>query len=195
MVDPIQRQITRALGSIRSAFRAVITLIEPGAGVQFAQGEGLAGEQVQSAELFQHYGLTSNPPAGSMAVVLPLGGKTSHGIVIATEHGGYRLQGLASGEVALYSDEGDSVVLRRGRVVEVTTQTLRITAPAGVEIDTPTLTVTGQIAGQGGMSITGGSGGATAQIHGSLQVVGGDVQADGYGLKTHKNPGGGVAVP
>ena len=195
MVDPIQRQITRALGSIRSAFRAVITLIEPGAGVQFAQGEGLAGEQVQSAEVFQHYGLTSSPPAGSMAVVLPLGGKTSHGIVIATEHGSFRLQGLQSGEVALYSDEGDSVVLKRGRVVEITTQTLRITAPAGVEIDTPTLTVTGQIAGQGGLSITGGSGGATAQISGSLQVVGGDVRADGYGLKTHHNPGGGVAVP
>ena len=80
MTDPIQRQISRALGSIRSAFRAVLTLVESGAGVQLAQADGLAGEPVQAAEVFQHYGLTSNPPAGSMAVVLPLGGKTSHGI-------------------------------------------------------------------------------------------------------------------
>lgn len=194
MTDPIQRQITRALGSIRSAFRAVLTLVESGAGVQLAQGDGLAGEQVQAAEVFQHYGLTSNPPAGSMAVVLPLGGKTSHGIVIATEHGSYRLQGLESGEVALYSDEGDSVVLRRGRVIELTTETLRITAPTGVEIDTAALTVTGQIVGQGGLMVSGGAG-AAAQIEGSLAVTGGDVSADGYGLKTHHHPGTGPAMP
>ncbi len=194
MIDPIRRQIDRALGGIRTAFRAVITLVESGAGVQLAQGEGLAGEPVQAAEVFQHYGLTSNPPAGSMAVVLPLGGKTSHGIVIATEHGSYRLQGLQSGEVALYSDEGDSVVLRRGRVMELTTETLRITAPTGVEITTPVLTVTGRIVGQGGLAISGGSG-AVAQIAGSLAVTGGDVSADGYGLKSHHHPGTGPAQP
>lgn len=194
MIDPIRRQIDRALGSIRTAFRAVLTLVESGAGVQLAQGDGLAGEQVQSAEVFQHYGLTSNPPAGSMAVVLPLGGKTSHGIVIATEHGSYRLQGLASGEVALYSDEGDSVVLRRGRVMELTTETLRITAPAGVEIATPTLTVTGRIVGQGGLAISGGSG-AAAQIEGSLAVTGGDITADDYGVKSHHHAGTGPAIP
>lgn len=194
MIDPIRRQIDRALGGIRTAFRAVITLIESGAGVQLAQGEGLAGEPVQAAEVFQHYGLTSHPPAGSMAVVLPLGGKTSHGIVIATEHGSYRLQGLQSGEVALYSDEGDSVVLRRGRVIELTTETLRITAPTGVEITTETLTVTGRIVGQSGLAISGGSG-AAAQIAGSLEVTGGDVSADGYGLKTHHHPNTGQALP
>ncbi len=194
MIDPIRRQIERALGSVRHAFRAVISLVGSGAGVQLAQAEGLAGESLQGVEVFQHYGLTSNPPAGSMAIVLPLGGKTAHGVVIATEHGSYRLAGLASGEVALYTDEGDSVVLRRGNVIEVSTQTLRITAPAGVEIDTPTLTVTGQIVGQGGLAISGGEG-ATAQISGSLAVSGGDVSADGYGLKTHHHPGTGAAQP
>lgn len=29
---------------------------------------------MQDVELFQHYGYTSNPPQGSMAVVLPIGG-------------------------------------------------------------------------------------------------------------------------
>lgn len=194
MIDQVDRRIARALGGLRHAFRAVITLVRTGAGVQLAQADGVAGEQLQDAEVFQHYGITSNPPAGSMAVVLPLGGKTSHGIVIATEHAQYRLVGLESGEVALYSDEGDSVWLKRGRVIEVTTQTLRINAETAVEITTPTLTVTGLIIGQGGLAISGGEG-ATAQIEGSLAVTGGDIVADGYGLKTHKNPGGGPAVP
>lgn len=194
MIEQIDRRIGRALSGLRHAFRAVLTLIGPGAGVQLAQGEGVAGEPLQGLELFQHYGLTSSPPAGSMAVVLPLGGKTSHGIVIATEHAQYRLAGLESGEVALYSDEGDSVVLRRGRVVELTTQTLRINAETAVEITTPTLTVTGRIVGQGGLAVSGGSG-AAAQIEGSLAVSSGDIVADGYGLKTHHHAGTGPAVP
>ncbi|MGL9774685.1 MAG: phage baseplate assembly protein domain-containing protein [Sodalis sp. (in: enterobacteria)] len=37
-------------------------------------------------ELFQHYGLTSVPPASTMAVVLPVGGRTRHSIVIASKH-------------------------------------------------------------------------------------------------------------
>jgi phage baseplate assembly protein V len=206
VIKTIDERIRKALGSLRFAFRGVLTNVGAGAGVQLAQIDGVAGEQLQDAELMQHYGITSNPPAGSMVVVLPLGGKTAHGIVIATEHASYRLAGLASGEVAIYSDEGDSVVLKRGRVIEVTTHTLRINAAEAVEINTKTLTVTatadvtlttptqtvsGQIVGQGGLAISGGSG-STARIDGSIEVVGGDVavsggdvSADGIGLKPH----------
>jgi len=52
--------------------------------------------------------------------VLPLGGRTSDGIMIATEHSSYRLQGLESGEVAIYTDEGASIVLKRNRIISVT---------------------------------------------------------------------------
>jgi phage gp45-like len=72
-----------------------------------------------------------------MAVVLPVGGKTAHGIVIATEHATYRLKGLESGEVALYTDEGDSIILKRGRLIEVTTETLKINATNHVEMNSP----------------------------------------------------------
>ena len=86
------------------------------------------------------------------------------------------------------------MVLKRGRVIELTTETLRITAPTAVEITTETLTVTGRIVGQSGLAISGGSG-AMAQIAGSLAVTGGDVSADGYGLKSHHHPGTGPAQP
>ncbi|MEW9901068.1 hypothetical protein ABWL39_20850, partial [Chitinivorax sp. PXF-14] len=41
----------------------------------------------------------------------------------------------------VYSDEGDSVVLKRGRLVEVTTQTLRVNASQLIELNAPTVTV------------------------------------------------------
>lgn len=145
MIEAVNRQIRRALGSIRQAFRGVGTQVLADGPVQLFQGEALAGEQLQDNELFQHYGLTSRPPPGFMFVCLPVGGKTAHAIAIATEHAASRLKGLASGEVAIYTDEGDKIVLKRGHVIEITTQTLKINASTKVEITSPLITTTGQI--------------------------------------------------
>lgn len=140
MVKTIDARIQRALGGIRQAFRGVVTLVKSAGAVQLVQLDGMAGERLQDTELFQQYGYTSNPPAGTMAILLPIGGKTAHGIIIATEHGNFRLKSLKSGEVALYSDEGDSIVLKRGRIMEVTTHTFRVNASTAIELNAPTIT-------------------------------------------------------
>lgn len=140
MINEIDKRIGRAMARIRQAFRGVGTRVNSTAPVQLVQGEALAGEQLQDNELMQHYGYTSNPPAGFMYVAVPVGGKTAHGIMIATEHGSYRLKGLQSGEVALYTDEGDKIVMKRGRLIEVTTQTLRVNAGVAIELNAPLIT-------------------------------------------------------
>lgn len=126
-------RITRALARLRRAFRAVLTALDTDAPVVLIQADGVAGEQLQAIELFQHYGLTSAPPPGTMCVVLPVGGQTAHGITVATEHGSFRLKGLKAGEVALYTDEDQSadgcrIVLRRGNVVEIQAKTINLRA-------------------------------------------------------------------
>ncbi len=189
-IRDIDNRISRMLAGVRQVFRGVIGGVDSSGPVQLVQGVGLAGETLSDLEYFQHYGYTSNPPGGAMKVIAPIGGKTSHGIVIATEHGTYRLQGLESGEVALYTDEGDSVVMRRGRVIDVTTQTLNIKASTAVNIDTPIvnvkhqLTVQEQITGQGGLSMTGGSG-----AHIDKLTVDGDAQIGGKSFLEHEHPG------
>lgn len=137
MTDPIQRAIDRTLGAIRRPFRAVLTAINVLSAIQLVQADAMAGEQLQDNELMQHYGFTSAPPAGTQMVVLPVGGKTAHGIIIATEHGTYRFKLLAQGEVALYSDEGDRVHMKRGRVMEIVTNTLVIKASVKVRMESP----------------------------------------------------------
>ncbi|KWF84976.1 phage baseplate protein [Burkholderia cepacia] len=179
MINEIEKRVRRMLASVRQPFRGVLAGVATDGPVAIVQGEGLAGEAASDMEMFQHYGITSAPPAGAMWIVVPIGGKTSHSIVIATEHGTYRLKNLKPGEVALYTDEGDSVVLGRGRVMTMTTKTLKIDAEDSVEINTKTmkvnasesitndtpqvdmthqLNVTEQISGQGGLSVEGGDG-------------------------------------
>ncbi|MBU9231448.1 phage baseplate assembly protein V [Burkholderia multivorans] len=191
MINEVKKQIDRALSGVRQAYRAVISLCASDTPVQLAQVDGLAGETTPDIELFQHYGITSNPPAGTMAVVLPLGGKTSHGVIVATENETYRIQGLQSGEVAIYTDEGDSIVFRRGRIIDITTETLNITASKKITMDTPVvemterLNVQEQITGQGGMAVSGGNG---VEVDGSMAVTQ-DVTAGGKSLIHHKHPG------
>lgn len=189
MWNNVDGRINAALNRIRKAFRAVLTRVNSGGQVQTVQARALAGEQLQDNELFQHYGFTSNPLPGTMAVILPLGGATSHGIVIATEHGAYRLKGLKSGEVALYTDEGAKIVLKRGRIIDIECDTYRVKCK-NYEVDaeeeayfnTPMVTASQQvtaqakITGNGGMAIKGGTG---AAFEGNIGQTGGNYTTDG----------------
>lgn len=196
MVKTIDARIQRALGGIRLAFRGVVTLVKSAGAVQLVQLDGMSGERLQDTELFQQYGYTSNPPAGTMAILLPIGGKTAHGIIIATEHGNFRLKGLKSGEVALYSDEGDSIILKRGRIMEVTTQTFRINAATAIELNAPI--ITGNASGSVSFN--------TPTVNASAAIVAqGDISDHGnksmsnmrtvYNGHSHLDPQGGSVQP
>ena len=154
MMSPIKvidERIRRKLASIRQAFRGVVTLVNTAAAIQLVQGEGLSGEKLRGAECFQHFGFTSNPPEGSMYVVVPIGGKTAHSIIIATEHATYRLKNLASGEMAIYNQWGDHVTLGADRRMKVVSSiAVDITSP---EVNmSSNLNVAGNIIAQGDVS-------------------------------------------
>ena len=122
----VDSRIRRALDSVRRAFRGAVAQVDSGAAVQRIQIEGLAGETVQALEHGEPWGLTANPPAGCDCFVLPLGGATSHGVVIAVAGGGARVTALAPGEIALYSAHGSTIVLREGNIVEINAQTVKV---------------------------------------------------------------------
>lgn len=105
----------------------------------------MAGETKSQMEYLEPYGFTSTAHAGAEGVALFLGGDRSHGIVINIADRRYRLKDLQTGEVALYTDEGDSVVLKRGKVIEVTTDTFIVNAKNKVVLDTPRVETKGKI--------------------------------------------------
>lgn len=120
------------------AARAILTLISDATRMQGVQVKLLDGEVCDNVDRMQQYGFTSVPLPGAEGVYLALGGSRDHGIVIVADDRRYRLKGLQGGEVAIYTDEGDKIVLKRGNVIE-------FTAAAKVRMVTPLLEVTGEI--------------------------------------------------
>ena len=129
--------------------RGTVVLAHSATKLQSLQMRLTAGEVNDDMEHFEPYGFTSNPLAGAEGIATFLGGDRSHAIVLVVADRRYRLQSLAPGEVAIYTDEGDKVHFKRGRVIDIETGTLNIRASQAVNIDTPTLTQSGKIISQG----------------------------------------------
>lgn len=162
--------------SVRAAFRGVLNLVKSGSDIQQVQVSGLADETIQDLELMQHFGFTSVPPAGTQAVVIPLGGKTTHGIIVATENGSFRVKNLKSGETAIYDSSGSTIILKNNRVIDVECEAYNVKCK------------TYQVTASEGTTINGN----LTQAEGSFSTSGdvtasGDVSANGTSLSTHKH--------
>lgn len=166
MIDQIRREVSRGLASMRGAVRAVLQGIAIAQRVQRVNAEALAGEQLQDVELMQQFGFTSAPPDGTQLIVLPLGGRTSAAVIIATEHGSYRLQLGNQGEAAIYNQWGDMVHLKKDR-------SIRVVAALKVRFESPLVEFTGD-------------GHLAGTLTADVDVIGG-----GKSLKNHTH--GGVA--
>ncbi|WEP47837.1 phage baseplate assembly protein V [Cronobacter dublinensis subsp. beijingensis] len=123
------------------AARAVLAALDSSRKCQVAGLKLIAGDTKENVEYIEPYGFTSTAHAGAEAVVLFPSGDRSHGVVISVSDRRYRLKGLKSGEVAVYTDEGDSIVLKRGRVTEITTSELVVNAESKISLNAPQLVV------------------------------------------------------
>lgn len=111
LFDAMQQQI---LGMIE---RAVVSNITPSTKCQSVDVTLIAGEQKGGIEHIEPYGLTARAHAGAEAIVLFPDGDRSHAVTMMVADRRYRLQGLQGGEVALYDDQGQSVMLTREGIV------------------------------------------------------------------------------
>lgn len=152
MARLVRDQVVRVMSGFRLPFRAVAARNTHGKliGVQM---QGLAGEAV-AGELFQNYGFSSAPLPGAEYLVVPVGGNSKHAVVVASEDGRYRLT-LQDGEVSLYTDEGDYVHMKRGRVIEVVTDDLVFKVKNKVRFETPLVEMTGDQHVDGGIKAEG----------------------------------------
>lgn len=112
LLAPLQRRIMLMVS------RGVINMVNDTLGIQGVQVKLLDGE-ISEMERFQDYGLTSVPPDKSEHVAVFIGGNRDHGVVIKCDNRKVRLKGLKKGEVAIYTDEGDNITLKRGHTIEV----------------------------------------------------------------------------
>jgi phage baseplate assembly protein V len=120
LIQPIRKRLLLILG------RAVVTAIDDDQGIQRLQLSILKGEIKDKISRFQNYGFTSNPHPGAQAVAVFNGGNRNNGVVICVDDQRFRLKSLKPGEVAIYSDEGDSIVFHRGNKVKIQTKSFEL---------------------------------------------------------------------
>lgn len=147
--------------------RGVVALAKSTGKLQTLQMRLTHGEVKDAMEHLEPYGYTSCPHEGAEGFAAFLGADRSHGVVLVVADRRYRLQGLQAGEVAIYTDEGDKIHFKRGRIIDIETDTLNIRAGTAVNFDTPTITQTGQIVSQGDQ-IAGGIS-QVNHVHGQVQ--------------------------
>lgn len=186
--------------------RATVKLVDAKTKLQTLQLGLFFGELKGNIEHFEPYGFTAHPHPEAEALAAFFGGDRSHGVVVTVADRRFRLKELKQGEVALYDDLGQKIVLTRDGIALTTplnlTATVKGTMTATVSGETtlkcPTLTVdcpqstfTGSvtvnqlITGKGGLSISGGSG---ASVDGSVTTTG-DVVAGSISLQKHTHTG------
>jgi phage baseplate assembly protein V len=171
IIAPLQRKIMLMIG------RAVLTTIKDTGDYQKLQIELLNGDVLDNVTRLQNYGFTSVPKKGAEAILACVGGNHDNGFIIACGDKRYRLKGLKSGEVAIYTDEGDKIHLKRGNNIEITTNKL---------------TVIGDLEISGKVDCTG-------NIESAGEIKGLEIKVGEIGLSNHKHissqPGNPTSTP
>lgn len=175
--------------------RAVLKLVDDAKKFQLMQIGALPGETRDDLEHIGTYGFTSNPKPGAEAVILSVGGRREHAVVIACDDRRYRLRNLASGEVALYTDEGDKMVFKRGGTIEVTAKTVfKIIGKLEVTDDvtfSKKLAVTQDVTMAAKLDVTGKGTFSGAVDVGTTLTASTDVVGGGKHLATHTHSASG----
>jgi phage gp45-like len=129
--------------------RGVIQRVDDGKQTQELQVDLLEGETRDELERLQQYGLSSHPPKGSDCLVVFVGGRRDQGYCLAAEKQGTRIINLSEGEVALYSQHGQTIVLKANGDIELNPKAgQKVKISTDVEV-TGTLTATTDVVGGG----------------------------------------------
>ena len=181
--------------------RGVVESVDDSPMMRTIQAEFLPGDVREGLEHFEPYGFTSRVKEGAEAIGAFFNGDRSHGVVLVTADRRFRLH-VEEGEVAVFDDQGQKVVLKRDGILVETPKNLTATVggnavatvsgtttlkSGAVTIDAPsvhitgTLAVDGHISGTGGLAVSGGSG---AAVTGSITATG-DIQAGSISLQGH----------
>ena len=145
----LRRQLRLLIG------RGVVRLVNDAGGLQQLQVELYEGE-LRVLDRIQNYGYTSVPHEGAEVITGSVGGARNHSVVVCVDDRRFRLKGLKKGEVALYTDEGDTLHFKRGRLVE-------INAGSAVVVNAPVSTFNGNLQVNGAIT-------ATQAIHSGVSV-------------------------
>lgn len=154
VIDHFNRLVQPLANRIRNLLvYTVVGAVDDTGDWQRMDMEALASELRGGVAVFDQYGFACNMPvpdaANPEALVLRVGGRVDAAFIIASRDRRYRLKNLASSEVALYSAQGQTILLKaNGEIVLTAAMGAKIRLESDTTIDAD-LVVTGDIHGQG----------------------------------------------
>lgn len=209
-ISNLWRRVLLAIGRGR-----VRTVTDTG-NVQVLQIKAGADETLDGVPRLAEYGFQSSPPAGSDAVLVFVAGERSNGVVIACGNQTYRMKSLATGEVAISDDKGQSVYLSAAGIrvnggglpltinntphVTVTADALTLNGPTTINGDA---VINGRTTHNGDTALVGGLAQTGAGVVAFLsQVSAPDFVSPALSLSKHRHGGvrggsdsSGTAIP
>lgn len=153
--DQLENILARAMQPMKNRLllligRAIIKAVNDGKPIQEVQISALAGESLDRIQRMQEFGFTSNPPAGTDAIMVSLGGNRENSVIIATDNRQLRIKNLASGETAVYTDDGTFIHLKKAG-------NIRVKAATKVLVETALAEFTGNVKILGNLEVVGTS--------------------------------------
>lgn len=100
--------------------KALIKAVDDTKDLQLVKIATLSGITQDGIERLQSYGLTSNPPIDSEALPVYFSGNQDHGVVVVCDSGAYRIKNLETGEVCVYAQPGQKILLNKDGDIETT---------------------------------------------------------------------------
>ena len=143
-LQPIHRRIRNITA------RGVVSLSDASKLLQTLQLTVLKDEVLDGVEHFEPHGFTSRPKAGAEAILLCPGGNRSSAITIMVSDRRVRIKDLGEGEVAIYDDTGNTIVLKQNGSIQMN-------SPTAVDIVAPDVTIDGNLSVTGDVSDANGS--------------------------------------
>jgi len=103
--------IATIVNKLKSVFgKGLVDSVNDAGAIQTIKISGLENEVLDGIDRIQNYGMISNPPKGSEVVAVFMGGSREDGIAVAVDCGEYRITGLQTGEVCVYSKHGNTIL-------------------------------------------------------------------------------------
>lgn len=178
-------------------FARVLRTDDSGA-LQLMRVEGFIGELREDVSRIGEWGLASNPPIDSQAVVVALGGNRGQLVVIGVEDRKTRRKNLPAGAVELYSAHGTAriridaagVISIDGTQVNGTTGPIALNVTGNVAITasgTVNLTATGAATVNGSAVTVNAAGAATINAVGAATIAAGSVAIGANAVIDGKN--------
>ncbi|NHQ81548.1 phage baseplate assembly protein V [Chromobacterium vaccinii] len=170
--------------------RGIVNLVNDAGGLQLLQISVLDGETRDEVERAQNFGATSHPPAGSVPVMVAVGGSRDHLVAVAVDNEEHRPKGLKVGESATYNAAGVLFLFDDQGNATLTCKRFIVNASDGMDVTTPLATFSQAVTVGGLFTYKAGINGTGAGLFsGSFTHSGGGFTSNGITLHSHAHGG------